>query len=650
MAKVALLIGVSEYETGLDGLPSAVNDVTAMQQVLANPEMGDFVDAAISVLQNPSRQAMEDAIYHLFANRQKDDLVLLYFSGHGVVDDGGEFYFASRFTRKEQGRLVPTTAVAARSVRDWMEQSRSQYKVIILDSCFSGAFAKGVKAKDSGSVNPEQFLGGKGTAILTASTSTQYALTQEGFDLSVYTHYLVEGIRTGGADRDDDGFISVEELHDYANSKVKEAAPAMTPEFYPVKEGYKILLAKSPKDDPTLKYRKQVGQRVYQGRFSIPARRLLNSLRLQLKLSPEVAEAIEAEVLQPYREYQRKLQEYEQTLVEALQAENPLSQRTLNDLKDYQLHLALLDEDVTPIANKLLGESLVIAFEEPSLIPPPSSLLSSPPSNLTKSFEFEVVTVNPQGKEQSREQKRAEYFADDLGNGMTLDMVAIPGDRFQMGSNESDREKPIHPVTIEPFFMGKYPVTQAQYEAIVGTNPSNFKGAQRPVEQVPWKEAVEFCTQLSQKTGKPYRLPSEAEWEYACRAGTKTPFYFGETITPDLVNYNGNYTYGKAPKGIYREQTTDVGSFPANPFGLYDMHGNVWEWCADHWHGNYEAAPSDGGSWTTNKNSKNRVLRGGSWYEYPSSCRAACRASNSPANRISGVGFRVVCSVFPGLF
>jgi uncharacterized caspase-like protein len=246
MAKIALLIGVSEYEPGLDGLPSAVNDVAAMQQVLTNPGMGEFADADVTVLPNPNRQAMEDAIYNLFANRQREDLVLLYFSGHGMVDDGGEFYFASRLTRKEQGRLVPTTATAARSVCSWMEGSRSQHKVIILDSCFSGAFAKGVKAKDSGSVNPAQFLGSKGTAILTASTSTQYALTQEGFDLSIYTHYLVEGIRTGGADQDDDGFIGMEELHIYASSKVKEAAPAMTPEFYPVKEGYKILLAKSP--------------------------------------------------------------------------------------------------------------------------------------------------------------------------------------------------------------------------------------------------------------------------------------------------------------------------------------------------------------------------------------------------------------------
>jgi uncharacterized caspase-like protein len=341
MAKVALLIGVSNYEPGLDPLPSAVKDVEALQQVLTNPEMGGFNADDITVLRNPDRQTMADAIYRLFTNHKKDDLVLLYFSRHGVIDDNGEFYFASRSTRKDDGKLVPTTALEAQSIHRWMERlGGAQRQVIILDSCFSGAFAKGVKAKDSGSVNVEQFLGGKGRAILTASTSTQYALAQDGMELSVYTHYLVEGIRTGGADQDDDGWIGVEELHAYASSKVKEAAPAMTPEFYPVKEGYKILLAKSPKDDPQLKYRKAVKQREYQGKFTIPARRLLNSLRVQLKLEPDVAEAIEAEVLQPYREYQRKLQEYEQTLVEALQAESPLSQRTLDDLKDYQHHLS----------------------------------------------------------------------------------------------------------------------------------------------------------------------------------------------------------------------------------------------------------------------------------------------------------------------
>jgi serine/threonine protein kinase len=122
---------------------------------------------------------------------------------------------------------------------------------------------------------------------------------------------------------------------------------------------------------------------------------------------------------------------------------------------------------------------------------------------------------------------------------------------------------------------------------------------------------VPICEKLSQKTGKTYRLPSEAEWEYACRAGTTTPFYFGETITTDLVNYNGNSTYASAPKGQYRQQTTPVGSFPPNAFGLYDMHGNVWEWCQDHWHDNYNGAPTDGSAWTDDNDNRSRLLRGG---------------------------------------
>ena len=252
MAKIALLIGVSEYEPGLEPLPSAVNDVIAMQQVLTNPDMGEFADADVTVLQNPDRQKMEDAIYNLFANRAKEDLVLLYFSGHGVANEKGEFYFVSRFTRKDrQGLVLPPTAVAARSVRDWMEESESQRKVIILDSCFSSAFATGIRVKDSGSINPAQFLGGKGTAILTAST--RYARAPENLDLSLYTHYLVEGLRTGAADRDNDGLIEIAELHEYVSSMVKEAAPAMTPAFYPVKEGYKIVLAKSPRNSLTKK-------------------------------------------------------------------------------------------------------------------------------------------------------------------------------------------------------------------------------------------------------------------------------------------------------------------------------------------------------------------------------------------------------------
>ncbi len=160
------------------------------------------------------------------------------------------------------------------------------------------------------------------------------------------------------------------------------------------------------------------------------------------------------------------------------------------------------------------------------------------------------------------------------------------------------------------------------------------------------------ASKLSEKTGKTYRLPSEAEWEYACRAGTTTPFYFGETITPDLVNYDGNYPYGAAPKGLYRKQTTDVGSFPPNPFGLYDMHGNVWEWCSDRWHDNYNGAPTDGSSWETGRDN-NRVQRGGSWNSNAVVCRCAFVAGlgglqmlGQGFSRCGGVGFFLVL-VFP---
>ena len=241
-------------------------------------------------------------------------------------------------------------------------------------------------------------------------------------------------------------------------------------------------------------------------------------------------------------------------------------------------------------------------------------------------------------------------FTEDLGNGVKLEMIAIPGGTFLMGSpaNEAERynsESPQHQVTVNSFFIGKYPLTQAQYQAILGGNPSYFKGNNRPIEQVSWNDAVNFCQKLSQRAGKNYRLPSEAEWEYACRAGTKTPFSFGDNITTDLVNYNGNYPYKSATKGKYREQTTDVGTFPPNAFGLYDMHGNVWEWCEDDWHENYINAPTDGSAWNSWSGSNQKIVRGGSWLDSPGNCRCAYRYRISLDNWNDLLGFRLAVSL-----
>jgi formylglycine-generating enzyme required for sulfatase activity len=218
-----------------------------------------------------------------------------------------------------------------------------------------------------------------------------------------------------------------------------------------------------------------------------------------------------------------------------------------------------------------------------------------------------------------------------------LEMIAISGGKFWMGSPDGvglDTERPRHEVTIAPFFMGKYPVTQAQYEAVMGWNPSYFTGFARehhPVERVSWHDAIAFCQELSRWSDRQFGLPSEAQWEYACRAGTETPFYFGETISAEQVNYSNS------------NGTSKVGKFPANKFGLYDMHGNVWEWCADHWHKSYDGAPKNGSAWLTAAKNPRRLLRGGSWRNPPAHCRSAYRDHGSPVPRYNYFGFRVVC-------
>jgi formylglycine-generating enzyme required for sulfatase activity len=241
--------------------------------------------------------------------------------------------------------------------------------------------------------------------------------------------------------------------------------------------------------------------------------------------------------------------------------------------------------------------------------------------------------------------RKAEYISEELGNGVKLEMIYISPGSFMMGSNEHESEKPSHRVSIAPFYMGRYTITQQQYQAIMGKNPSKFKGDNRPVETVTWDDATSFCQKLSKSTGKQYTLPSESQWEYACRARTTTPFCFGETITPDLANYDGNHTYGKAPEGKYRQQTTDVGNFPPNAFGLCDTHGNVREWCLDTWHDNYAGAPTDGSAWVDDKNQTRRLSRGGSWVDYPRGCRSATRNNLSPDYRYYNIGFRVVCEI-----
>jgi formylglycine-generating enzyme required for sulfatase activity len=262
-----------------------------------------------------------------------------------------------------------------------------------------------------------------------------------------------------------------------------------------------------------------------------------------------------------------------------------------------------------------------------------------------------------------------------------LTLLHIPAGSFLMGSppdeeGHFDDEGPQHTVHLDDFFLSQTPVTQAQWRAVAQWVPhpeedpwqrsldqdpvakledaEHFHGDKRPVVNVSWYEAMEFCRRLQVRTGKQYALPSEAQWEYACRVATITPFHFGDTLSTEVANYNGEAVYGDGMKGVYRGQTTDVAQFPANDWGLHDMHGNVWEWCADHWHPTYDGAPADGKPWLKRKthdkkirarliDKQRRLLRGGSWYGSPKNSRSAYRSDVPPDFRGDRAGFRVCC-------
>jgi len=285
-----------------------------------------------------------------------------------------------------------------------------------------------------------------------------------------------------------------------------------------------------------------------------------------------------------------------------------------------------------------------------------------------KKFKFETVSLKLSGNNGGLFGRKAtisnvslekhtcqsEYFIDAPVDNLRIEMIRVREGNFLMGvapteEEQSKDESPQHLVNVPDFFIGKYPITQAQWEMVMDTNPSYFKGIDLPVENVSWHDAQEFCHKLAEVTGKPYRLPTETEWEYACRAGTNTPFYFGEVITSDVANFNGQVGYaGTLGKGKYRQQTTPVNSFPPNAFGVVDMHGNVWEWCQDESHDSYKGAPIDGSAWeasNTSNGNRSRVLRGGAWNSNPANCRSAFRNSYFPDSRFDRCGFRIAFSI-----
>ncbi len=301
----------------------------------------------------------------------------------------------------------------------------------------------------------------------------------------------------------------------------------------------------------------------------------------------------------------------------------------------------------------------------------------APPGLRNWNYGFRVVAAvtlaTDKAKSSPAESEKNNPSGEPITNSIGMKLVYIPPGKFVMGSPKSEQEQSKkdsrtggewaaqeiqHEVAItKGFYLGVYSVTQEEYETAMGKNPSWFSATgggkddvagldtrRFPVETVSWNDAAEFCRKLSQNEGKTYRLPTEAEWEYACRAGTKTAFSYGDTISTDQANYNGNAVFGNGHKGLFRERPVQVGSFPANAFGLYDMHGNVNQWCLDWYDFNYyrKSPKSDPVNETP---SEMRVLRSGSWGSYPGICRSANRSGSTPDYRNRTIGFRVVMTL-----
>jgi formylglycine-generating enzyme required for sulfatase activity/uncharacterized caspase-like protein len=659
----AIAIGINDYDN-LQTLKYAQRDAEEMQHWFEEAgfeEVFLFTENSPKISANPpiSTQATH-ARFLRFLNVQFENTLL-------QPEDNLWFFFAGHGTRfKDQDYLmfldsdpqaVDRTAISVDYVVQRLRRCGADNVVLLIDACRNESSRSGLGIGEKH----------KGVITFYSCAANQKSWEIDELQHGTFTHTLLEGLRLSG----EFNCATVERLDQYLRYKVPEVnsnyqKPIQNPylKAEPPNKIHWILLeqAATLKDVEPLKLQAALAEAKGDLRL---AKQLWVRVLAVSRGDWDAIEAIERIAVRIDRNGEDVvINPSEQDVLDVLVNPSEQDARTTTSSKP--------NISITQSVTSSRGDTLTKENPSPNLSPARGEALNSPHSLVGKgagglgSFQFDVITVNFQGEEINREKHQAEYFSEDLGDGVNLDMVYIPAGKFMMGSPEEegyDDEKPQHEVTVPEFFMGKYPVTQAQWEVVAAlpkinrdleAEPSNFKGYDRPVECVTWHDAIEFCARLSKHTGKKYRLPSEAEWEYACRAGTTTPFHFGETITDKLANYRGtdsNYkgklypgNYGYGPKGKYREQTTDVDMFPPNSFGLYDMHGNIEQLCLDYWHDSYDRAPTDGSAWVDNDNCSNKVVRGGSWFDYPGRCRSAYRSYHDPDDEPCDIfGLRVVC-------
>jgi formylglycine-generating enzyme required for sulfatase activity len=642
----ALVIGVNDYEDPqIPSLAGAVNDAKAISKALI--EYAGFPEDQVILLASdqpverlPNRGNILQRLSNLKSLVPEDGLLLISFAGHGIDRAGRAYLLPSNARSNDDVFLLANTSIPVDVIRDMISDAQMKQVIIILDACRNEPGGR------SDSINPltkaytrgfdfaarNQDIKAFVTLYATQIGDRAYEYTEKKH--GYFTWFLVEGL--SGKAANPQGEVTLRSLMQYLEVQVPKRIA--------------IDLGRGKRQKP---WADSTG---------------FNSQELVISVIPRPAIADDSN--KPKAGPSKSEERFWDSIKDS------------SDPEDYREYLKIYPNGTFAVVASRNLRKLEAAAKEPESKEEAPSLAkgnnkdgsdtaSSPKPlpvepaghrasevNASRSpFSFDTIVLDDHGKTLSRKQAQALSFVDDLGGGAKIEMVEIPQGTFTMGSPdfESKRggnEGPLHLVTLKNFAMSKHEITQAQWRAVanlkkvsidLNPDPSKFKGDGLPVENVSWEEAAEFCERLSKSTGRKYRLPSEAEWEYACRAGTTTPFYLGGTITIGLANYDGTFPYKSAPKGVNRQRTVVVGFIGVpNMFGLFDMHGNVSEWCADEWFEDYNDAPGDGSARAGINKTDYRVVRGGNWYDQARDVRSAARGYFPRRHRSHSLGFRVV--------
>ncbi|HKQ79241.1 MAG TPA: SUMF1/EgtB/PvdO family nonheme iron enzyme, partial [Blastocatellia bacterium] len=608
----ALVIGVSDYNNGWKKLPGVIADVAQVGAVLEQQGFN------VVKLMNPTRREFDDAIQLFISQRglKERNRLVIYFAGHGYTerlgDDRDLGYIVMRNAAKPEHdqQQFSLSAISMDEVNAYALRIKSKHALFVFDSCFAGSLFR----SDSGNRRPPQIESKSASPVRQFITSGTAG--QEVPDDSIFRRYFVRAFEERLGDLDGDGYITGEELGIYLSGRV----------------------ASDSRDTQTPRYGK------------------IRDARLNIG---DIVFALKATPVRPINPCAKEEDAWNQArstrsaaVVRAFLREYPNCQYAAN------------------------ARILLASLEAPASVDPsrPAGDYARVNGNKTLpmvTMNFTTAKVDANGRVTKLPGQTAMGYTEQLPGGVKLEMVEIAGGSFLMGTSDAEapvfiREierylskdravgwtnwtRPQRRVTVGDFYIGKYEVTQVQWKAVMGNLPpdmdgleNEFMGDDLPIVEVSWDDAKRFIDRLNNLTGGDYRFPSEAEWEYAARAGSQEAYSYGPTITPEVVNYDGNYPYGQAAKGKYVKHPAPVGSYPANGVGLFEMHGNVWEWCEDDWHSSYNGAPTDGRVWVdTSVRTSGRVNRGGSWDYYAVNCRSESRYVNSPGSRNFNLGFRL---------